>query len=236
MTTFALIHSPLCGPATWQPVATRLRAQGHQVIVPRLMDDERLRTPLWQQQAESIAAALRDVPAQQPIMWVAHSGAGLRLPAYRASVMNLAAAYVFVDAGIPHNFPAQGMSQLDCMARDDAAFAAMLRDELTQGRRFPAWTDDDLHDAIPDDTQRAQMLAELQPRGLRYFEERLPAFAGWPDAPCAYLHFSAGYDADAAFARSQQWPYRRIDAGHFHMLVDPVATAQAILDMVEAPT
>lgn len=231
MHTFVLIHSPLCGPATWQPVAAQLRAQGHYAIVPRLADDERLQAPLWQQQAESIVGAMKDVPAQQPIVWVAHSGAGLRLPAYRASVLHPVAAYIFVDAGIPHDFPVHGMSQLGCIARDDAAFAAMLRDEFSRGRRFPAWTNNDLRDAIPDNAQRAQMLAELQPRGLRYFEERLPAFASWPDAPCAYLHFTAPYDAMAAYALSQCWAYRKIDAGHFHMLVDPVAVAQAIIDL-----
>lgn len=232
MSTFALIHSPLCGPATWQPVAKQLQSQGHQVFVPRLIDDEQQQTPLWQQQAQSIADALQEMPADKPIIWVAHSGAGLRLPAYRSGVMQPAAAYIFVDAGIPYDAPTQGMSQLEFIARQDSGFAEGLQKTLMQGRRFPDWTDEDLRDEIPDAIWRAKMMAELRPRGLRYFEELLPVFAGWPDAPCGFLHFSAGYNAEADYALSQRWAYHKIDASHFHMLVDPVATTQAIVDMI----
>jgi hypothetical protein len=233
MTTFALIHSPLCGPATWQPVATHLQTQGHDVIVPRLMDDERMQKPLWQQQAESIADANKSVPAQQPIVWVAHSGAGLRLPAYRSRVANPTAAYIFVDAGIPHGFPAQGLSQLDFMACDEAAFAVTLQDELAQGGRFPMWTNDDLRDVIPDADLRAQMLAELQPRDLRYFAEPLPRYAGWPDAPCACLQFTEGYARAAAYARQHKWPVWQMPAQHFHMLVAPAEVTIALCTLAQ---
>ena len=72
------------------------------------------------------------------------------------------------------------------------------------------------------------MLEELQPRSLEFFAEPIPVFAGWPDAPCAYLQFSAVYGEPAAQALREGWPTARLDAGHFHMLVDPAGVADAL--------
>lgn len=229
--TFVLIHSPLCGPATWQGVAAALRARGRAVRVPAFRSDEQLAAPVWQQEAQTIAAQLADLPVDEPLLWVAHSGAGLRLPAYRAAQPNPAAGYVFVDAGIPRDVPPQGLSQLDAMRREQSGFADELAAHLRMGGRFPEWTDDLLRDSIPDSGLRAATLRELQPRGPRYFYEPLPLPAGWPDAPCACINFSATYAADLAYACAAGWRCHEMPAGHFHMLVDPVAVAGALLSI-----
>src|SRR5437762_1429093 len=60
----------------------------------------------------------------------------------------------------------------------------------------------------------------------------LPVFAAWPDTPCSYIQFSPVYDDPAREAQQRGWPYRRFEAGHFHMLVDPLAVADALLEIM----
>ena len=76
------------------------------------------------------------------------------------------------------------------------------------------------------------MLAELTSQPLAFFEEPIPVFAGWPDAPCAYLQFSAGYDYSAADASQRGWPVVQLDVGHFHMLVEETTVADHILALL----
>lgn len=233
MSTFVLIHSPLCGPGAWLSTAHILRERGYAAIVPSLSDDEGDPTPLWRQQAASVAHALRSLPQEQPLIWVAHSGAGYRLPAYRAAMPNPATAYIFVDAGVPHDFPPEGLSQLDAMRREPDGFAGELQSLLEQGGRFPNWTDEMLRDAVPDAAARQLILRELKPRGARYYAEPVRAPPDWPDAPCAYLLFNeASYGVDAGFARASGWPMKHLPSGHFHMLLDPQAVATALIELL----
>ena len=78
---------------------------------------------------------------------------------------------------------------------------------------------------VPDPASRRALLAELRPQPWAFWEEPLPVFAGWPDAPCAYLRFAPNpaYDAAAAEARRRGWSCLELAGGHFHMLVDPDA-------------
>jgi hypothetical protein len=74
------------------------------------------------------------------------------------------------------------------------------------------------------------MVAELHPRGLDFFTEPIPVFAGWPDAPCIYIQFSAPYTWPAAQASLAGWPTYQLNAGHFHMLVDPKTVTDVLTD------
>lgn len=69
---FVLVHSPIVGSDTWEPVAQQLRARGVAVVVPTLTDDGA--QPFWRQHVTSVVAAV---------------------DGYRV------AALVFVDAGLP---------------------------------------------------------------------------------------------------------------------------------------
>ena len=84
-------------------------------------------------------------------------------------------------------------------------------------------------------TKVQRFVAELRPLPLAVYEEPIPVFEGWPDAPCGYLRFGANpaYDAPAERARRDGWAYREMDGAHFHMLGDPAAVAGALLDLVE---
>jgi len=220
-----LIHSPLVGPGCWAPVAAALRARGVTALVPDLHDDPGVATPFWQQHARAAAVAITTLPPDRAPVLVAHSGAGPLLPAIRAAAGRAVGGYLFVDAGLP----TAGASRLELMAAESPAFAAQLRASLTAGGRFPAWSEAQLRAIVPDPATRRSLLADLRPRALPFFTEPLPVFAGWPDAPCAYLCFSAPYAAALAAARARGWPCTALAAGHFHLLVDPAAVAEWIL-------
>ena len=225
---FVLIHSPLVGPVTWKPVAEQLQQSGLDVIVPTLKDSPDSDEPFWKQHADSVAQALAHAPKDTFVTLVAHSGAGPLLPAIGESIANPVNTYVFADAGIPRG----GATRLDLMKSEDAQWAAQFLEYLERGGHFPDWSFDDLQEVLPDESLRRQMVAEIQPRELGFFTEPVPVFAGWPDAPCIYIKFSPPYEYSASQARQAGWPTYELDAGHFHMLVDPVAVTNLMTDAV----
>jgi hypothetical protein len=227
---FVLAHSPLVGPRTWSLVADQLRQRGVEAIVPALVDGDTVGLPYWRQEADSAARVMAHVPRDRRFVLVGHSGAGLLLPAIRAAIGRPAVAYIFVDAGLPHD----DATRLDEMRTSAPEIAEQLRQHLAAGGRFPEWSDEDLREGIPDPRLRRATLEELRPRSLAFFIEPIPAFAGWPDAPCGYLQLSAAYEHPAEDARRRGWPCRRLDAGHFHMLVDPAEVSGILLDLVAA--
>lgn len=226
--TYVLIHSPLVGGLTWTLVADQMRHKGLDVVVPLLLDSPDSQEPFWKQHAESAAQALQHIPKNIALTLVAHSGAGPLLPAIRQSLPNPLHAYVFVDAGIPRD----GATRLDLMKSEDPEWAEQFEKELARGGRFPTWSFDDLQEVIPDEPLREQIVAEIRPRGLSFFTEPVPVFDGWPDAPCVYIQFSAVYDRPAAQARETGWTVYELEAGHFHMLLDPAAVTSIIVEGV----
>lgn len=225
---FILIHSPLVGPLTWRLVAEEMRQRGLNVRVPVLVDSPDSREPFWKQHAESVSLALSGIPKGSFVILVAHSGAGPLFPTIRQLSPNPVGAYVFVDAGIPRH----GASRLDLMKSEDPEWAGQFQVELERGESFPTWSFDDLQEVIPDEALRRQMVAEIWPRGLDFFTEPIPVFEGWPDAPCVYIQFSAPYEKPAAQARQAGWQVHRLEAGHFHMLVDAKTVTDLIINSI----
>jgi pimeloyl-ACP methyl ester carboxylesterase len=217
-----LVHSPLVGPFTWSLVAQQLQANGFDVLVPVLTDSGETPPPYWQQHAVSVQQALVSIPQERPLVLVGHSGAGSLLPVLAQTARHPVKAYLFVDAGLPH----PGKTQLEEMPEE-------LHRLLVSGERFPNWKDEDLREVLPDGRARQQMLAEVQPRPLNFFEEVLPDVSGWSDAPGGYLLFTQGYRPYLEQAQRAGWPSRTVPAGHFHMLVDPVAVAATLVELVK---
>jgi hypothetical protein len=199
------------------------------VVIPELHDVIYSAQLYSAQHAEAVRIGLRAIAPTRPVILAGHSGAGPLLPIMGARLGRPVAAYLFVDAGIP----VDGASRLDLMRREDPDWAAQFAQELHAGTQFPNWTDADLAEIVPDAGQRQALLAELHPRSADFFEEPIPVPDGWPDAPCAYLQFSAAYDEPARRAQALGWRFRRMEAGHFHMLVEPEAVATALLELVE---
>lgn len=226
MPIFVLIHSPLVGPATWQPVAEEMRRRKLYAVVPALESVEGTNVPYWRQHGEAVLKALNNVPADRPLILVAHSGGGMLLPAVRQVTGRPVAAYLFVDAMIPEDMK----SRLDLFGSAEAA--ERFRKGAKNGY-LPTWTDEDLREEIPDDVLRQRFVNELRPLPLAVYEEPIPVFSGWPDAPCGYLQFTPTYDMGKKRAESSDWAYARMEGGHFHMLVDARAVTTALLKMVE---
>lgn len=227
--TYALIHSPLVGPFTWELVYQTLISQGLKAIIPKHLADPDSTLPYWQQHVESVARELAQIPKDENIALVAHSGAGPILPAIRDRLTHSICAYVFVDAGIPRN----GLSRIDLMKLEDPQWAEQFHESLLDGELFPTWTDDDLREIIPDVDARQKLVAEIRPRSLSFFTEPIPVHEGWPDAPCVYVKFSKSYEWDAAQAKQEGWDVLELDAGHFHMLVEPLDVAVLIVRSVQ---
>lgn len=222
---YVLIHSPLVGDFTWGLVAEEMRRGGLEVIVPLLNDSPDSNDPYWKQHADSFAESLAAVRDDVPVTLVVHSGAGPLLPILRKSIPNPVRAYVFVDAGIPHP-----TTRLEMMKSEDSDWAEQFQKYLEEGGQFPDWSSDDLSEIIPDENVRAQLVADLRPRALDFFTETIPVFQGWPDAPCVYILFSTPYQRAEVEARQMGWQTYELEAGHFHMLVDPKAVADIIVD------
>ena len=225
---YVLIHSPLVGPLTWKLVAQELRQRRLDVIVPALEDSPTSPEPYWKQHAKSVSQALSQIPKETALTLVAHSGAGPLLPAIRAELANPVNAYVFVDAGIPGD----GATRLDLMKSEDSDWATQFQEHLENGGRFPNWSSEDLREIIPDENIRNQLVAEINPRALDFFTEPIPAFEGWPDSPCIYILFSEPYKGTARQARESGWQTYDLESGHFHMLVDPEAVTDLLIESV----
>ena len=225
-----LVHGPLTGLLTWSLVASALWEAGIDVIVPGLHDDPSDPRPCWEQHVEAVAASVGQLSEEEAVVLVGHSGAGVLLPAIGAAVAQPVAGYVFVDADLPRD----GASRLDAFPSEEAraAFRARAVDGM-----IPPFDEALLRPLIPDPRVRAEFRAELRSVPLTVYEEPIPVPPAWPDAPCAYLAFRGSapiYAAAIEEARRDGWPLARLDGAHFHLLVDPEAVAEALLDLVDA--
>lgn len=231
MPTFVLLHSPLVGPLTWKPVANILKGGGTNAVVPAL-GSEGVSPPFWKRHAEAVAERLRSFPRRERVILTAHSGAGPLLPAVRRQVEQDVVGYVFVDAGLPGP---DGASRLGLL--ESSGTAKLLRARVRDGL-LPVWTalfdatEEMVHDLIPDANLRHDFIQELRPTPFAVYDEPLPVFSGWPDAPCGYLKFSPAYELEAERARRNGWRVLDIPGGHFHMLVEPRKVAGALLHLV----
>ena len=224
---FLLVHSPLVGSTTWTPVAEALKHAGFEVVVPRLDSPAAIEGTYWSRHARIVADSIRAVPQDRVIVLVAHSGAGPLLPAISAAMHRKIAGYIFFDAGLPRD----GASRLDLF--DTAAERQEFRAAAVNGI-LPRWTDDDLRSAIPDDALRRTFVAELPALPLQVYEEPLPVFKGWPDAPCAYVRTSATYDPFLEAARKKGWPVRTLEGGHFYLMNEPARAAALLQELAAA--
>ena len=77
-----LVHSPLTGPLTWQPVARVLTARGYSAVVPSLVEGLMGPRPYYPRLAARVAeAVLHEARGAREAVLIGHSGAGAILPA-----------------------------------------------------------------------------------------------------------------------------------------------------------
>ena len=225
MTTLVLVPSPLEGPFVWSHVAAELRRRGVQAIVPSLHLSDDAEVPYWQQHVDMVKSAIEAAQPVGQLVPVGHSGAGVLLPVIRQILERPVAGYIFVDAGLPKD----GTSRFDSMSAEDVA---SFERRVVDGH-IATFTDRQLQGLIPDAEDRSRFVTDLRPLPLAVYQEPLPVFAGWPDAPCGYLYFSPGYEDSAHEAGALGWPVFRMSSGHFNMLVDPGGVTAALLAVTE---
>jgi len=213
---FALLHSPLVGPATWTALAPVLQARGHAVSVPDLTAAMREDGPYYPALAALAAAACG--PGS---ILVAHSGAGALVPSVAA--LAPVKAVIFVDALLPH----PGQSWFDGVPTE---LATRLRG-LVKGGKLPPWhawwPKGAMERLLPDRAQGAAFIAEQSELPLAYFDEAAPEV---PLAtPIAYLKLSDAYAVDADTAAAEQgWPVERLDLNHLSVLTEPGIVGDAM--------
>ncbi|HUZ37110.1 MAG TPA: alpha/beta hydrolase [Streptosporangiaceae bacterium] len=217
-----LVHSPLVGPAAWEPVAAVLAGQGHEVTVPDLTGTLTAGPPYCSRQAGVIA---RSAPAG-PVMLIGHSGAGTLL-AGAGSMLDRVQGYIFADAGLP----IPGRSWLETMP---AELAAQVREMADPEGWLPPWSDwwgdDELAGLLPDPGIRQRFAAGCPRLPLAMFGERhSPADLA---APAGYLRLSEAYDGEAARARSLGWPVIEQASHHLGLLTDPGLVADSLLELL----
>ncbi|MBE1491275.1 alpha/beta fold hydrolase [Plantactinospora soyae] len=223
-----LVHSPSVGPATWQPVATELRASGRDVAVPSLLEVGAGDPPYWPRVVDAVRDELSGIAPDRPVVLVAHSNAGLFIPVIRAGLVQPVVASVFVDAALPATSGSTAVVPPD---RLDA-----LRALAGPDGRLPRWTDwfdeVDVAPMFPDPATRRAVTDEQPRLPLAYYQHPVPVTPGWDDHPCGYLRFSPAYEQPAAEAAGRGWPVLTVPGRHLHQLVDPGAVGSAIRRLV----
>jgi len=115
-----------------------------------------------------------------------------------------------------------------------------LRTKATDGRLllWTEWWEEDVAPMFPAPQTRAAVTAEQPRLPLTYYEQAVPAPAGWDDQPCGYLLFGPPYDEMAADARGRGWLVEELPGQHLHQIVDPDGIAERLITMTQrlAPT
>jgi hypothetical protein len=195
---YLLVASPFTGPFAWSKVANVLGARGERVVV---LD-------------------AGEIELDPPIVLVAHSGGGPRLPALAARTPGVL-GMVLVDALLPH----PGRSWAETVPD---AFAWKLKGEAVDGRLRPWpqwWGEARLRELIPDDALRAAFVAACPAAPVAKLDEVMPEL---PDPPAVFVQLSETYAPESAAARTRGWPVLTLDAHHLALLTDPGAIADVV--------
>jgi pimeloyl-ACP methyl ester carboxylesterase len=221
-----LVHSPLVGCGTWEPVATVLATDGYAVTVPDLAGAIAAGPPYHLRQAQAIA----DSAAGQPAILIGHSRAGPLLAAAGTMLRGRARGYLFVDARLP----APGRSWTETV---QPGLAARLRAMADQQGRLPPWPhwwggEAELAAFLPDPVVRQQFAAGCPRLPLAMLDETYPPAPGWAAARGGYLQLSEAYQGDAAAAGELGWPVRQQLSHHLALLTEPDQVACGICEVI----
>jgi len=165
----ALLASPLLGAAVWRPAATALTDRGWDVlVVPGLAQAPR-------HPAQVLAHLLDALPDGPALALVAHSNAGLYLPALAAE--RRVAASVYADAALPAAVGASSVAS--------PRMHRFLQDLTDDDGLLPPWTqwwdEEQVAALFPDADCRAAVAAEQHRLPIEYFTASINAPAGWTE-------------------------------------------------------
>ena len=213
-----LVHPPLLAPVVLSRLAALLVAGGHEVAVPDLREAVTAGpAAAWWQRATCVAAAA--MPTAQVVL--AHSGAGALVPAL-VDALPQAGAVVLVDAVLP---PAAGVHATSAPVR------AMVAD-LAVGGVLPPWTSwwppGELEAQVPDDGDRAALIAATPCLPEAIYDVDVPAPAGWEPDSRSYLRLSSAYATQAEDAAARGWHVEHHEGRHLDVLARARVVAAAI--------
>lgn len=220
-----LVHSPLVGRGTWEPVARDLAEGGYPVTVPDLAGAVLAGPPYHVRQARVIAGSA----AGQPVVLIGHSRAGPLLATAGTMLGEAVQGYIFVDARLP----APGRSWMETVAPGLAARLREMADPRGQLPPWPGWWgEEELAVLLPDPAVRQQFAAGCPRLPLAMLEEVHPPAPRWPDAPGGYLQLSEAYEGEATRARELGWPVRQMLSHHLALLTEPGRVAREICELI----
>jgi hypothetical protein len=216
-----LVHSPLVGASSWQPVARVLRAEGFEVSVPSLAGIAGAPRPRWRFAVDRVLDA---IGTGNDVVLAGHSGASVLLPAVVGRLGDAVASVVLVDAPVP--------PRARVMAPVPAVFREFLVGLAGDDGRLPVWShwwDEAVFaELVPDARLRAALEADMEPLPLAYFDEEVPVPAGWEDRRIVYVHLSDAYAEDAAVARERGWGVVALPGRHLDIATRPELVADVL--------
>ena len=220
MAALFVLPSPFLGPPPYERLVAALRDRGAPAGVATY-DEPPVASELverWAYQATT----------HDDVVLVAHSNAGSLAPSVSERLGG--AAIVFLDAALPTN---------RITGPAPAAFREFLAGLADANGLLPRWTrwwPRGEYDALPGDW--FDLLDAQLPRvPLAYVDSEVAVPEGWQHGRCAYVGFGAEtYAEELSRARDLGWPVRVLgDAGHLHCVVEPAATADALVAFLARP-
>ncbi|MCW4464861.1 hypothetical protein OK351_04985 [Glutamicibacter sp. MNS18] len=165
--------------------------------------------------------------AEGPQVLLAHSNAGLYLPALLAGSTQTSA--VFMDCIVPAFTGGQLPTVPADLGKDLSARAV--------NGLLPPWTSwwpaAAIRDLVTEEAEYQELLEQTPQVPEAYLHERLRVPRAWHlDVPAGYLLLSPGYQAELDRARDAGWPTAELSLGHLGMLRDPALVAQEVSRLI----
>lgn len=230
MATLVFAHSPIATPTSWVTVAALAASAGFNVRTPSLTEaifaSDVGGPPCLVHCAQAIARAAHG--CANPIL-IAHSGAGMLLPAAARAMRDAPRGAIIVDGLMPQ----PGKSWFDTASPTLSKRIRALAQDGLVAPWHEWWPPGAVRSLFRNDADYAAA-AEATPRmPLAYFEEAAPP-TEMPAIPCGYLRLSAACDGDADAAAALGWRVRRSEMNHIAMITEPAAVWAELAALIDA--
>ena len=236
MTTFVLVHGSFGGGWVWQKVTPLLRAEGHEVYIPRLtgLSDRSHLLDCGVDLTTYITdvASLLFYEDLSEVVLVGHSYAGMVITGVAAKVPERLKQLVYLDAYLP----SEGQNEFDLWPAEERAAAQA---DMAAGRGLrqpppPAIL------GITDPEMAEWVYARFTPHPLATYNQPVPVGSAKSAAlPRAFIRCTEGlwtprFAPFAAKARAAGWEVHELATGHMAMLTASRELAALLLELTGA--
>lgn len=233
MATFVLIHGAWHGGWSWQPVAARLEALGHDVSRPTLSGLGE-RAHLATREID-LSVHVQDVAAHvffenlTDVVLVGHSYAGMVITGVATAVPERLRRLVYYDAFVPDD----GDSALDLLPETIAEHFVQSAEDDGDGWLMPRRPLSAL--GVRDESALAFLEPRLTEHLLATYAEKLRLDRP-PETPGSFVSctdWAQVFRPQADRARARGWPVREIAADHEALATAPGLLATALIETLE---